>query len=113
MLPDREVEFLKDVVSASSYSDVRQAALLRLRDRSCTDALLAAVVRTADSTPEVRVTALGILAACGSDETLTDMRAALLDAEENVRVAAAGFMLSFPKAKAGKTQAPAKGKVRK
>lgn len=113
-LPDLEVPFLVGVLGQTAFGDARQAALERLRDLSCPEALKAAEARLqSDPVPEVRITALQVVAACGADDSLAQVKVGLLDPEENVRVAAAAAMLSYPKGKAAKAAAPAKGKGKK
>jgi HEAT repeat protein len=111
LLPDSEIAFLKDVSAGSPFGDTRQTALSRLVVRSCPEGLAAATGRLMDSVPDVRIAALAAISQCGADDSLAQIRSALLDPEETVRVSAASAMLSYPK-KGGKS-APAPAKATK
>lgn len=98
LLPDAEVSFLKEVAATNQYGDARMNALLRLEAKGCPDAMEVATALLKDSEAEVRKTAIGVMERCGDNSALEAIRTTMLeDREENVRVAAAAAMLSFPK----------------
>jgi HEAT repeat protein len=97
-LPALESDFLKEIAATNAYADTRRAAMERLEQLSCKDALDVSDALFAEKDPEVRIAAIATLVRCG-DATYSDkLKAALLDPEENVRVAAAAAVFTIPKA---------------
>lgn len=108
-LPDKEVEFLKEICVTNQYSDVRKKAVERLEKISCKEGLDVATALVTDKDPEVRIVAYGVISRCGDQSHLELIKNGLLDTEEMVRVAAAGGLLNFAKKGQKKAiQVPAK-----
>jgi len=111
LLPAAEKAFLKEVAATDPYSDARRAAIARLAELSCPDAMEVADAVAADKDAEVRIAAIGVMERCGDNSVIEKLKGALLDLEENVRVAAAAALMSFPKT--GKQLPPAAKPKRK